>query len=149
VSYAGRYGSGNASVYACSDGIDQDGDWLVDFPADPDCRSAVGTSEGSGTNDVAPRILSLGGPYVSRNGAPVALAVTVSDPDSVERVSWRVDNWGRCKWNVQYFVPTQLVEDPHMGGLPAVDGACRARVSVYDYRGRVATALVPITLQAD
>src|SRR5215475_129130 len=30
---------------ACSDGIDNDGDGLIDFPADPSCASASGTDE--------------------------------------------------------------------------------------------------------
>lgn len=32
-------------TYECSDGIDNDGDLLVDFPADPDCESATDDSE--------------------------------------------------------------------------------------------------------
>jgi hypothetical protein len=31
---------------ACGNGLDDDGDGLVDYPADPDCASAGGTSEG-------------------------------------------------------------------------------------------------------
>jgi hypothetical protein len=144
-----RYGAGNESQTACGDGIDQDGDALVDYPADPDCRSREGSSEGSGTTNLAPQIVSIGGPYVSRNGEPVVLDVVVSDPDSVERISWRVENSGRCRWNVQYFLPTQLVEDPRVMGLPAADGECRVRLSVYDGLGRVVDRSVPITLIAD
>lgn len=32
---------------ACSNGIDDDGDGLTDYPSDPDCQSAAGTSEAS------------------------------------------------------------------------------------------------------
>ena len=34
-----------AAVYQCSDGIDNDGDGLTDFPADPGCSSATDDSE--------------------------------------------------------------------------------------------------------
>jgi len=30
----------------CDDGLDNEGDGLVDYPADPDCGSALGSSEG-------------------------------------------------------------------------------------------------------
>lgn len=147
VTNIARYGIGNDSLAACSDGIDQDGDWAVDYPADRDCTSPDDTSEGAGTNDVAPRIVSIGGPYLSRGGAPLQFNVTVSDPDSSERVSWSVVEGGKCSRRVQGFRPSQLVEDPELRGLPAVDGQCRMRVSVYDDRGRVVSEEISITLR--
>jgi hypothetical protein len=39
-------GGGASPPPACSDGLDNDGDGLVDHPADPGCRSPTGTSEG-------------------------------------------------------------------------------------------------------
>ena len=47
--YENQATSGGGVVQtACSDGVDNDGDSLIDFPADPDCSAASGTSEGSG-----------------------------------------------------------------------------------------------------
>lgn len=149
VTALGRYGPGNESTAACSDGIDQDGDWLVDYPADPDCRKGPSSaSEGQGTTNVAPWIVSVGGPYVSHGGAPVRFDVTTSDPDSKVRVSWKIEETGACSRRNQYFAPTQLVEDPELRLVPAVDGTCTVRFSAYDDLGRVATQAIPIQLYA-
>lgn len=41
----------SAPVPACSDGLDNDGDLLIDYPTDPQCPSPEGTDEGLDNDD--------------------------------------------------------------------------------------------------
>jgi hypothetical protein len=70
---------------ACSDGLDNDGDGLVDFPADPDCLGATGLSEG--TPIVSDGGVSDGG--VSDGGSVVSVDASSPVPDGM---SGAVDN---------------------------------------------------------
>ncbi len=40
--------SGPSITYACSDGVDNDGDLFIDFPSDPGCSSSIDNDESNG-----------------------------------------------------------------------------------------------------
>ena len=42
---------GRSETFQCSDGVDNDGDGKIDFPADPGCTSAGDNSEGTQCSD--------------------------------------------------------------------------------------------------
>jgi hypothetical protein len=46
-----EFGCASAPVSACSDGEDNDGDSLIDYPDDPNCPSADGTDEALDNDD--------------------------------------------------------------------------------------------------
>lgn len=47
-------GGANVGMAECNDGIDNDGDGLADFPADPDCNYKMDPSEGEPMKEAAP-----------------------------------------------------------------------------------------------
>jgi hypothetical protein len=66
---------------ACDDGIDNDGDNLIDWPADPECASATDISEAS----AAPPVPTL--PPVGLMVLAAALLVTAGGVAARERRS--------------------------------------------------------------
>jgi hypothetical protein len=48
---ANRFDCDSALVTACSDGVDNDGNWLADYPDDPGCESAGDDEELSDNGD--------------------------------------------------------------------------------------------------
>ena len=75
--YENQATSGTA---ACSDGLDNDGDGLIDFPADPDCLASSSTSEGSGSDPGSDRVGAWG--FESPSGT-VATDATGNGNDGV------------------------------------------------------------------
>ncbi|HQS59388.1 MAG TPA: S8 family serine peptidase [Gallionellaceae bacterium] len=70
------------SVPQCSDGIDNDGDGKIDYPADPGCSSASDTSENTNAFPSAPVLVSPGNNSINVNGASVTFKWNrVTDPD--------------------------------------------------------------------
>lgn len=53
VTFAGK-GGNKGKLTECNDGIDNDGDGLIDYPADPGCLSLSDTSELNPTTSPPP-----------------------------------------------------------------------------------------------
>lgn len=66
----------------CSDGIDNDGDGKIDYPADPGCSSASDTSENTNALPTAPTLVSPANNSTHVNGATVTFKWNrATDPD--------------------------------------------------------------------
>ena len=119
---------------ACSDGIDNDGDGAVDYPADPDCHGPDTRSETPG-----PRVRSdVRGRVVAGDGPPVAVvfwgALDV-DPARIDAATARFGPAGAPAvgeppggprdWNHDGFADRVLYFDPGAAGLePGKHDAC-------------------------
>lgn len=90
-------------VFACSDGIDNDGDGLTDFPADPGCSGASDDDEfnaPTGGGDVTASV-TVNDDW----GAGYCAQVTVSNPGSTPQdwlVSFSIDGTVRNMWSAAY-----------------------------------------------
>ena len=66
----------------CADGLDNDGDGKIDFPADPGCSAANDNSENTNVNPAAPVLVSPANASSNVNGASVTFTwQRATDPD--------------------------------------------------------------------
>ena len=83
----------------CADGIDNDGDTFIDYPADSGCLNASGISEGALTPpDTTPPVITILVPTSEDTYTTSATSVTISgtagDNIGVTQVSWANDRGG-------------------------------------------------------
>ncbi len=82
------------SVFACSDGVDNDGDSLIDFPNDPGCDSITDTDEfnappaggGGGVGGPGPRDTSITNVVISGQGYPNQQVTLLKDSQIVSTI---------------------------------------------------------------
>jgi hypothetical protein len=85
---------------ACSNGIDDDGDGLVDFPDDPGCKSSVSTVENppcqDGVDEDHDGFVDFDGGAAANGGVPIAF----SDPDC-HGIAWQTSESRACGLGVE------------------------------------------------
>ncbi len=83
----GAFEYGGTQTPQCSDGIDNDGDGLTDYPADPGCTSSSDNDETNTAPDTTPPVRT--------NGAPTG---TLPAGTTQATLSLNTDENATCKW---------------------------------------------------